>query len=78
MQNKIERLAIEVLGLAPDTVQRWRQSGRGRVPDRHRIALMSAARERGFELDPADFDGLVLQKPRRTTGAPQLSQGRTR
>jgi len=54
------RAVAGLLGLDVSTVHRWgypreRGGSDGQIPTRHQRALLSAARERGIDLTPADF-----------------------
>lgn len=54
------KAVAEITGVSPHSVMRWRypRSKRGTggiIPHRHANRLLSAAKERGIELTPADF-----------------------
>ena len=63
MNPVIKELATE-LQQPPYAVRKWKL--RGKVPHKHRIAMLQLAAAHGMQLEAGDFDfGTVKRKPRR-------------
>ena len=50
----IREIALDEIGVAPDTFRKWKE--RRKVPHRWRLDIILAARKRDIELHPNAFD----------------------